>query len=244
MKQVLSLSLRTFKEIIRDPLSFIFGLGFPIVLIIIMSLIQMNIPVDLFLPERLVPGMTIFGHAFLTLFASMLVAKDRETAFLERLYTTPLKGWQFILGYILPLLPLALAQSLACYLCGLCFKLEPTIGILYGVLGGVPISIFFIALGILFGSILSLKAVGGICGALVTNLTSLLSGLFFDVTLVGKGFEIFAKCLPFIHAVELEKMLYICDFTDCLLPILVLGGYTLVSIILAILLFLRQMKKR
>ena len=186
MKQVLSLSLRTFKEIIRDPLSIVFGLGFPIVLIIIMSLIQMNIPVELFLPSRLVPGMVIFGESFFTLFAAMIVAKDRETAFLERLYTTPLKGWQFILGYILPILPLALIQSLLCYLCGLCFKLEPTIGILYGILWSVPISIFFISLGILFGSILSLKAVGGICGALITNLTSFLSGLFFDLTLVGK----------------------------------------------------------
>ena len=244
MNKVYALALRTLKEIIRDPLTIVFGLGLPVILIIFLSAIQMNVPVEIFMPGELVPGMVVFGQSFFTLFAAMIVSKDRETAFLERLYTTPLKSIHFILGYMLPILPLALIQALACYLTGLCFKLEPTIGILYGALGSLPISIFFISIGLLFGSILNAKAVGGICGALMTNLTAFLSGIWFDLELVGEGFMVFAKCLPFVHAVEIERMLYSLEFSNPLLPILILAGYTIASVVISILLFLRQMKRR
>lgn len=103
-------SKRTAKEILRDPLNLAFGIGFPVVLLLLLSAIRANVPVSLFEIESLAPGIAVFGLAFLTLFAANLVAKDRESAFLSRLYTTPLTAPDFILGYLLPILPIALCR--------------------------------------------------------------------------------------------------------------------------------------
>jgi ABC-2 type transport system permease protein len=108
---------RNTKEILRDPLNLFFGLGFPLVLILLLSAIQANIPVELFAIESLAPGITVFGLSFMSLFAATLVAKDRESSFLQRLYTTPLRPIDFILGYMLPIIPIAIAQSAICYIC-------------------------------------------------------------------------------------------------------------------------------
>lgn len=88
--KMLTFSSRTAKEILRDPVNLGFGLGFPVALILLLSAIQANIPVSMFEIENLAPGMTVFGLSFMTLFAATLIAKDRESALLQRLYTTPL----------------------------------------------------------------------------------------------------------------------------------------------------------
>mgnify|MGYP006323349083 CR=1 FL=1 len=113
--RMLTFAKRCTREILRDPLNLMFGLGFPVVLLLLLSAIQANIPVDLFVPESLTPGLTVFGLSFMTLFSATLIAKDRESSFLQRLYTTPLKSTDFILGYMLPLLPIRWQKGCACF---------------------------------------------------------------------------------------------------------------------------------
>lgn len=234
---------RNLKEILRDPLTLIFGLGFPGVLILLLSVIQQNIPVSLFEIDRLAPGMTVFGLSFMTLFSASLIAKDRESAFLTRLYASPMRGMDFILGYTLPMLPVALAQSGFCYIVGFAFGLEPTWNILWAVLFTLPVALLFIGLGLLFGSILTQKQAGGLCGTLLTNLTAWMSGIWFDLDLVGGVFQKIAEVLPFAHGVRLEQAVFAGDFSGILPHLLWVCGYAAVSIFLAVLLFLRQMKK-
>lgn len=235
---------RTAKEILRDPLSIGFGLGFPLVLIALLSAIQANIPVSLFEIESLTPGITVFGLSFMTLFASTLVAKDRESALLQRLYTTPLTALDFIMGYTLPVLPIAAAQSMICYVAAILLGLSVTVRIVYAVLFILPVSLFFIALGLLCGSVLSVKQTGGVCGALLTNLTAWLSGVWFDLELVGGVFKRIANALPFVHAVELERAVLSGRYGDIFPHIYWVLAYTAVSVLLAVLLFLRQMKRQ
>lgn len=242
--RLLAFTNRTAKEILRDPLTVIFGLGFPIVLILLLSAIQANIPVSLFEIGSLTPGITVFGLSFMTLFASTLIAKDRESSFMQRLYTTPLKATDFILGYALPIIPIAIAQCLVCYIVAIILGLEITVTILYAVLFIIPVSIFFIALGLLFGSIFNVKQVGGICGALLTNLTAWLSGVWFDLKLVGGVFEDIANVLPFIHAVELERAVLSGNYADIFPHFWWVLGYAILAVVLAIVMFLRQMKKQ
>ena len=104
--RMLSFARRCAKEILRDPVNVGFGLGFPLVLLLLLSAMQANIPVPMFEIDTLTPGITIFGLSFVTLFSATLIAKDRESALLQRLYTTPLTSMDFILGYMLPLCPL------------------------------------------------------------------------------------------------------------------------------------------
>ena len=235
---------RCAKEILRDPLNLMFGLGFPIVLLLLLSAIQANVPVKLFEIESLTPGITVFGLSFLTLFSATLIAKDRESSLLQRLYTTPLKSSDYILGYMLPIVPIAIAQSVICYLIAIALGLPITINIIYAILMIVPIAVFYVALGLLCGSVFNVKQVGGICGALLTNLSAWLSGVWFDLELVGGTFGKIANVLPFVHAVELERAMIHGNFTESLSHIYPVLGYAIVILIGAILLFLRQTKKQ
>ena len=114
--KMMTFAKRCAKEILRDPINLAFGLGFPIVLLLLLSALQANIPVSLFEIDTLTPGITVFGLSFMTLFSATLIAKDRESALLQRLYTTPLTGLDFILGYMIPILPIVLCQTIVCYL--------------------------------------------------------------------------------------------------------------------------------
>ena len=235
---------RCAKEILRDPINLCFGLGFPLVLLLLLSSIQANIPVSLFEIDTLTPGITVFGLSFITLFSATLIAKDRESALLQRLYTTPLTGLDFIMGYMLPLLPIAVGQALVCYLFAIFLGLTVSVNILYALIGIIPMAVFNIALGLLFGSILGIKQVGGICGALLTNLSAWLSGVWFDLELVGGVFEKIANVLPFMHAAQLEKALFNGDFSlaaEHIVPVLL---YSAVATVAAVLCFLKQMKKQ
>lgn len=242
--RLLTFSGRTAKEILRDPLNLAFGLGFPLVLIFLLSAIQANIPVSLFEIGSLTPGITVFGLSFMTLFAAMLVAKDRESALLQRLYTTPLTAVDFIFGYMLPMLPIAAAQSIVCYIAAIALGLPVTVTIVYAVLFIIPVSLFFIALGLLCGSVFGVKQVGGICGALFTNLTAFLSGVWFDLNLVGGAFKKIANFLPFVHAVELERAVLSGSYAEILPHIGWVLGYMTAAVFLAVMLFLRQMKRQ
>lgn len=240
----LAFSGRTAKEILRDPLNLMFGLGFPIVLILLLSAIQANIPVSLFEIGSLTPGITVFGLSFMTLFSATLIAKDRESALLQRLYMTPLTAADFIFGYALPILPIALAQCIICYMIAILLGLPITVTIVFAVLFIIPVALFFIALGLLFGSIFNAKQVGGICGALLTNLTAWLSGVWFDLDLVGGVFKKIANALPFVHAVELERAVLNGSYRDVFPHLWWVAGYAAAALILAVLLFVRQMKKQ
>ena len=235
---------RCAKEILRDPLNLGFGLGFPLILLLLLSAIQANIPVSIFEIDRLTPGITVFGLSFLTLFSATLLSRDRESAFLQRLYTTPLTGADFILGYLLPLVPMAVGQTAICYLAAIPLGLTVSVHVVYAVIGNIPMAVFHIALGLLCGSVLRVKQVGGLCGALLTNLSAWLSGVWFDLDLVGGFFEKLASALPFVHAVKLERALLDGNVQTALPHILPVLLYSAGVTAVAVLCFLGQMKKQ
>ena len=242
--RMMTFAKRNAREIVRDPLTLAFGLGFPLVLMLLLSAIQANVPVPLFEIEHLAPGITVFGLSFMTLFSATLIAKDRGSSLLQRLYTTPLTPLDFILGYTLPILPFAVAQSVICYAAAVALGLDITVNILLAIAFIIPVSLLFVALGLLFGSILSDKQVGGICGALLTNLSAWLSGTWFDLELVGGVFKRIAYALPFVHAVEMERALLAGHLSDALPHLWWVLGYAMAILVAAVLLFLRQMKRQ
>ena len=242
--RMLTFAGRNTKEILRDPLNLFFGLGFPLVLLLLLSAIQANIPVALFEIQHLTPGITVFGLAFMTLFSATIIAKDRGSALLQRLYTTPLTAADFILGYTLPIIPIAMAQCVICYIAAILLGLEITVNILYAVVCIIPVALLYIGLGLLCGSVLNDKQVGGICGALLTNLSAWLSGTWFDLELVGGTFRKVAYALPFVHAVELERAALLGDPAGIFPHLWWVLGYAVVILAAAVLLFLRHMKRQ
>lgn len=242
--KMLALAKRNVKEILRDPLTIGFGLGFPLVLLGLLSAIQANIPVSMFEIAHLTPGITVFGLSFMTLFSATNISRDRSSALLQRLYTAPLTPVDFILSYTLPILLFALGQCVICYAAAVLMGLEVTVNIVYAVLMILPVSLLYIGLGLLFGSILTDKQVGGVCGALLTNLSAWVSGIWFDLELVGGAFQKIAYALPFVHAVELERAALSGAFGDILPHLAWVLGYAIAALTLAVYLFLRQMKKQ
>ena len=200
--KALGFASRNAKEMLRDKLTLIFGIGFPLVLLLLLSLIQSNIPVPLFEIAQLSPGIVVFGYSFIALFSGLVIARDRSGSFMLRLLTSPMKASDFILGYTLPLLPMAIAQSVVCFIAAVCLGLDTSGKIPLCMLVLLPAGVVFISLGLLCGCVFNDKQVGGVCGALLTNLSAWLSGTWFDLKLVGGVFEDIALLLPFARAVE------------------------------------------
>ncbi len=242
--KMLTFAQRNVKEILRDPLNLAFGLGFPLVVILLLSAIQANIPVPLFEIQHLAPGITIFGLSFMTLFSATLISKDRKSSFLQRLYTTPLTPSDFIFGYTFPIIPISVIQCIVCYVTAVILGLDITINILYAVLFIIPISLLYISLGLLCGSVFNDKQVGGICGALLTNFSAWMSGVWFDLELVGGTFKKIAYALPFVHAVEVERAVINGSISGIFPHILWVLGYAAALVFLAVFFFLKQMKKQ
>lgn len=203
--RVTAFARRNYKELIRDPLTLFFGLGFPLVLLLMMNLIQRNVPVRIFELDTLAPGMALFGLTFLALFSGLLLARDRTSAFLARLTASPMTAADFLLGYLLPLLPLAVGQSIICLGAAVALGLPVSWNLLAVVGALIPSALLFIGLGLLCGALFNDRQVGGACGALLTNVTAWLAGIWFDLSLMGGGFKTFAYLLPFAHGADGAK---------------------------------------
>lgn len=193
--------------------------------------------------DKLTPGITVFGMSFISLFSSMLIAKDRTTSFMMRLFTSPLKAHEFIIGYTLPLLPMAILQSAVCVVVAFFLGLEVSVNILLMLAVNIPISIVFISLGLLLGTLLNEKAVGGICGALLTNLSAWFSNIWFDTAMVGGWFKNLANALPFAHAVNAARDAISGNYSDIMPELIPVCGYAVVLLVLAVVVFSVMMKR-
>lgn len=233
---------RNTKEILRDRLNVIFGLGFPLIVLLLLTLIQSNVPQELFPLRKLTPGIAVFGLSFVSLFSATVISKDRSSSLMLRLYSSPMRPADYILGYTLPLLPMSIAQSLICFAAALALGLEWSVNILLSIAALVPAMLLFIAVGLICGTLLNDKQVGGICGALLTNLTAWLSDTWFDVSLVGGAFEKIANALPFIHAVKAGRAAYNGEFSAIMPELWWVIAYAAVFMLLAAAIFKKKMK--
>ena len=237
---------RCLREIVRDPLTLIFGAGFPVILLVLLSVINLNIPAEaqmtIFHVENLLPGCIVFGFSFLALFGGMLLASDRDTAFLTRLFTSPLRARDFIAGYSLPLFPVGLSQAALCVAVAFIFGLSPTWHIFTMLLFLIPSMALFVGIGLLVGALLNFRQVGSICGALLTNVSAWLSGTWFSLDLLGKGFRTFAYCLPFANAVDAARAALAGDVTGALGYIWIVCIYAALACMAAVLVFRQKMK--
>lgn len=236
---------RNTKEVLRDPVNLLFGLGFPLVLLVLLSAINAGIPKEannpMFEIGNLAPGLVVFGITFMSLFSGMLLAKDRTSSFLTRLFISPMRSSEFLAGYSVPIIIMTIAQATITFAASCLFGLQVTIKFVPAILAAGIISILFIGLGLLCGSIMSDKAVGGICGALITNITGFMSGVFIPIDLIGGAFQTVCHALPFYHSVEAIKAILAGDFAEMLPHLGVVLAYGIVIYVIAIFAFKKKM---
>ena len=200
--RMLNFAKRNFKELVRDPLSLVFEIALPVFLLFIFQ--QFNLPDEIYRIENFTPAIILFGFSFITLFTATLVSKDRTSSFLIRLGTSPMKSSDYILGYIVSLVPIILFQDILFFVVAMLLGLKFSISIIYTILISMVVSIFFITLGILIGSLVSEKGTGGI-GSIIVQLVCFTSGMYFPKEMVGKGFAVICEILPFESCLNIVR---------------------------------------
>ena len=237
--RMLNFAKRNFKELIRDPLSLMFEIVLPIFLLFIFQ--QIKVPGETYKLENFTPGIIIFGFSFITLFTGALVAKDRGSSLLIRLGTSPMKSSDYILGYILSLIPIIIIQNILFFITACLLGLSISINILFTILISIIVSILFISFGILIGSLVSEKASGGV-GSIIIQLVCFTSGMYFSKDLIGKGFAKVCELLPFESALNIIKGVLNNNY-DIISArnIIVFSVYTIVVLIISIIVFKKKM---
>ncbi len=233
---------RNSKELLRDPLSLVFCIGLPLFLLVLVAVVNRNLPpVEIFKIENFAPGTVVFGFSFLTLFAGMLIGRDRTTSFLTRLFASPLTSSDYILGYSLPLLPIALMQSAVFFIVAFFFGLPVTVNVLLALLVLIPVAVLFIGFGLLFGSVFTDKQVGGLFSIFVW-LEVFISGMWLPLDMVGGLLKKIAYAFPFVHAIDAAKATIAGEYSTIFTHLLWVTGYAVFIFIIAVWVFRKRMK--
>ena len=237
--RILNFSKRNFKEIARDPLSLIFAVILPLFLLFIFQ--QFDIPNESYNLENFTPGIVIFGFSFITMFTAMLISKDRTTSLLIRLGISPMKPADYILGYMLSIIPIILIQNILFFILAICLGLSFSINIIWAILVSIIIAVLFIAIGIIIGSVSSEKASSGI-SSIVVQLVCFTSGMYFPRETLGKGFGTICEILPFESCLTILKgimnnSLEIIHARN----VVIFAVYTILILVISVIIFKKQM---
>lgn len=237
--RTLNFAKRNFKEIIRDPLSIIFSVLLPLFLLFIFK--QINIPNESYELHNFTPGIVVFGFSFITLFTAMLVSKDRTSSLLIRLGISPMKPIEYILGYMLSIIPLILIQNVLFFILAIALGLSFSINIIWAILISIVVAILFIAIGIILGSLFSEKASSGI-SSIVVQLVCFTSGMYFPRELLGDVFSRICEYLPFESCVTIIKGVMNANLESITIRnIIFFSIYTILALIISILIFKEKM---
>ncbi len=252
MYRTIRFSHRNLIEMSRDVLSYIFCIIFPVIMLIVMTMVNSGIPKEagmtIFNIDNLTGGVIVFGHTFIMLFCAIQLAADRSSSFLIRLYASPLKSRDFLLGYTFAMLIISLLQTAITLTCGLIISLiihdplKPA-GLLMAFIVSPFSAAFFIALGLIFGALFHEKAAPGVC-SLVISLSSFFGSLWFDVKANSGIIYTISRCLPLLYCTMSIRAAIRLELTweEFFLPLILVTASALIAFGLAIAIFRRKMK--
>ncbi|ENQ3107265.1 ABC transporter permease [Bacillus cereus] len=239
--RTLTFATRNRKEILRDPLTLVFGIVLPIIIMCLFSIMQKNMPFELYSIENLTPGVIVFSFSFATLFSGMLIGKDKSSSFLMRIFASPMAATDYIAGYALPLLPVVFLQIVICFISAFFLGLSISLNVIFASFLLVVIATLYIGFGLLLGTFFTDKQVGVIF-AIFVNLTTWLSGTWFKLDIIGGTFKTIGYALPFAHAVDATRFALSGEYRSIVVPLLWVVGYTVIIFLIAVWGFKRKMK--
>lgn len=237
------LARRNFKELLNDFLSIFFMLFLPAIVLVLLVSLNKNLDLnETFEVKNLVPAIIIFSFPFMSMFSGVLVAKDRGSSFLTRLFVSPLRAHNYIIGYMLPLLLLSVFQIIFLYIVGIIMGLQITIHIFASIPFLLLIAFLFVNVGLLLGSVFTDQQVGGV-GSIFIQVVSFLGGVWFPLELVGGAFEVIGLILPFSHAVDISQKILAGDYSQILIHLGIIILYTILTALLATFTFKQKMNQ-
>lgn len=239
--RALTFAERNRKEILRDPMTLLFGMVLPLLMLWLFSMMAENMPFDLFTLENLAPAIIVFSFSFITLFTGMLIGRDKSSSFLMRIFASPMAATDYLIGYALPLLPVAFIQMTACYVTALLLGMPATLAAVPAFVVLSIISLLYIGFGLFFGTFFTDRQVGAMFAVFV-NITTWLSGTWFELDMIGGTFQTVAYLLPFAHAVDASQAVFAGDYAAVFTPMLWVVGYTAVIFGIAVWGFRKRMR--
>lgn len=252
MQRITAFTSRNIKEMLRDPLSYIFCLGFPLVMLVVMTIVNESIPPEanmtIFRIDNLAGGVAVFGQTFIMLFTAITVAGDRKGAFLVRMYASPMQSVDFILGYMLPMLVISIVQTCITYIASFVISIITgtelsAAGLMLSLVSSIPSAVMFIAFGMLFGTFFNEKAAPGVC-SIIISLGSFLGGIWFDAEGTGGVMLTCCKCLPFFYCTKALRASSAMDFgfDEYVLPMIIVTACGAVIFAVSSVIFRMKMK--
>jgi ABC-2 type transport system permease protein len=255
---------RNLKEMAREPLLYIFCIAFPLVMLILFAVIGKYAGESaMFTPKTMLPGIVMFSFTFIMLATTLHVSRDRTSAFLIRLFTSPLKPFHYVAGYVIPFFLAGILQMIVCilaeYLISVItgegfFSFGATLLLMVEMLPFLLTCLFF---GIGIGSVFSDKSSPAIT-SIIISASGVLGGAWMPLDTMG-GFATFCLFLPFYPTVYLGRI--ITGATHTVLDVLSqptyytfdtagIGSlvcifiYLLLSVAFALFAFTKQMKRK
>lgn len=246
MKKCLILSQRNLKEMLREPISLVFCLGFPLVMLLLMQLIfgSMEFVPDNFAIKNYASGICVFGFTFMSLFVALQISSDKNTSFIKRINIAPIKKATYYLSFFVSALPMVLVQTVLFFLVALIFGFPFDANFVLSIVYLLPSAVFYVCIGILIGAVSRNEKQTGPIISIFISLTGIFGGVFMPLSAFGGGFGTFVNLLPFGHSVLIGSELQSVG-ASCIYPhILYLLFYIVVLIaIVAVIEKLRSVKR-
>jgi len=197
------LAKRNLREMGRDPLSLGLTIALPVgILLVLQALGDLD---EFFSPTMLAPGIALFGFVMLMFSSAMILSKDRETALFSRLLTTPLAAKDFVVAYSLPYIAVGIIQGIVVFAvaAALGMKVQGSLALVALIL--LVMAIFYVALGMIFGSLLDVAPVSGAYAAVL--LVTIFAGAWFELSAIGGPLQTIENLLPFTHALDATRQI-------------------------------------
>ena len=245
-KRIVALTKRNLLEIVRDPLSLMFLIAMPLGMLVLFYFLFHRLTPQ-FEMRYLAPGIIVFSQAFLSLFVGLLISMDRASAFLTRLYVTPARSYEFVLGYTLAMIPVGLLQSALFFVvAGIIDPSFFSVHMLLGMACSLLTALLFIGSGILLGSLCGEKSIGGVSSIVIAG-QSVLSGMWFPLEGLSRGMIAMMNALPFRPSAQFIQNMVLGSenrFDDIVKPFLTVLAYTVIVFVVAIFAYRQKMKER
>ena len=231
MKGLVSLTGRNLKEMFRDPLSAVFCLAFPLVMLALMQIIFLNMEFvpDNFKIENYAAGICVFGYTFTAMMVALQISADKNTSFVKRINISPVGRLVYIASFLCSALPVAFLQTVLFFLVALIFGYGFNLNFLLGIIYLLPSAVMYICFGILFGALSKNEKQTGPLSSIFISLTGIFGGVFMPVTAFSGGFATFINLLPFAHSVAIAQELHTIG-AGCIYPhVLWVLGYAVAA---------------
>jgi ABC-2 type transport system permease protein len=238
LKRSFALTKRNLIEMALDPISLVFCVGVPIVMLVFLELILSNVGkgVAMFNINLFAPAVCNFGFTFTMLYVALMISGDRSSAFMSRLLVSPLKTSEYLLSYVLAFLPVSIVQTILFYGVSFIFGLSFSANTILSIVYLIPSALFYCVVGILIGTIAKSDKQAGPISSLTITGSGLLGGIWLPLTEIGGVFFEICKYLPFYNGVYVGQA-PIFNHYDVLIEMAILFGYILLVGTIAVWLF-------